>query len=243
MMCLVNAARHPHMSAGVPTGAGAAVLSKDGHAPPESPPARRTGRPSWRDPRFVVGLVIVAVSVLLGARLLAGADDTVTVWSAAGDLAEGSVLEAADLEPSQVRFSSDDLAARYLAATDRPEGMVLLRDVASGELLPRAALGPDAGRDLAELPISLASDAVPAGLRSGELVDVWVTPPAEGAGELRAVRVLEQVRVVAVPLHAGALGPSTTRQVVVGVPGDAEELLATALARLADGAAVIVRRG
>ncbi|HEU4512819.1 MAG TPA: SAF domain-containing protein [Nocardioidaceae bacterium] len=239
----MNAARHPHLSAGTPAGAGAAVLSREGHPVPESPPARRLTRASWRDPRLVVGLVLVAVSVLLGARLLAGADDTVTVWSAAGDLSEGSVVEPKDLETSQVRFTSDDLAARYLSAADRPDGMVLLRDVADGELLPRAALGSGAGQDLAELPIALASDAVPAGLRTGELVDVWVTPPTEGDDERRAVRVLQLVRVVAVPQHASALGPASTRQVVVGVPGEEDDLLARALGQLSEGAAVIVRRG
>lgn len=243
MMWVVNAARHPHMSAGAPTGAGTAVLSKEGSTAPVSPPARRLTRPTWRDPRLVVGLVIVAVSVLLGARLLAGADDTVTVWSAGTDLPEGSVVEPQDLERSQVRFTSDDLAARYLSAADLPRGMVLLRDVAAGELLPRAALGSGTGEQLAELPIALASDAVPAGLRAGELVDVWVTPPAEGELERRAVRVLEQVRVVAAPQSASALGPSSTRQVVVGVPGDEDDLLARALAQLSDGTAVIVRRG
>lgn len=191
----------------------------------------------------MIGLVIVAGSVLLGARLLANADETVTVWAAAGDLTEGTALEPQDLEPSQVRFTSDELAGRYLAAADLPEGMVLVRDVAAGELLPRAALGTGTGEELAELPIALASDAVPAGLRAGEVVDVWVTPPAEGEAERRAERVLQQVRVVAVPQRASALGPSSTRQVVVGVPGDEDDLLARALAQLSDGAAVIVRRG
>jgi hypothetical protein len=191
----------------------------------------------------VVGLVIVAVSVLTGARLLAGADDTVTVWAAGSDLAEGAVLGPQDLVPSSVRFGSEDLSARYLSAADVPEGMVLTRDVAAGELLPRQAVAVGAAEEVAELPIALASDAVPAGLRAGELVDVWVTPPPEADGERRAVRVLEQVRVVAAPQNASALGPSATRQVVVGVPGDRDDLLADALARLADGAAVVVRRG
>lgn len=208
-----------------------------------SPAARRLSKPSWRDPRLVVGLVLVAASVLLGAQLLAGADDTVTVWSAAGDLSEGSVVDARDLQATQVRFTSEALAARYLSAADQPEGMVLLREVAAGELLPRAALGAGPGEELSEVPIALASDAVPAGLRAGEVVDVWVTPPAENDADRRAIQVLRQVRVVAVPQHASALGPSSTRQVVVGVPGDQDDLLARALAQLSDGAAVIVRQG
>ena len=42
--------------------------------------------PGWRDPRLWIGIAIVAVSVVAGARLLAAADDSVTVWAAAADL-------------------------------------------------------------------------------------------------------------------------------------------------------------
>ncbi len=199
-------------------------------------------RPSWRDPRLLVGLVLVAGSVLLGARILGGADDTVSVWSLRADLAEGTPVTVADLEPAQVRFATTRLAGRYLPADAVPEGMVVLRDVSAGELLPRAAVGSGSRERLAELPVSVASDAVPAGLRAGELVDVWVTPAAQGTEQRRAVRVLEQVRVVAAPDSSTTLGPASTRQVVVGVPAD-DQLLAEALAGLADGGAVLVRRG
>ena len=44
-----------------------------------APPVSRAQSPGWRDPRVVVGVVIVAVCVLLGARVLGSADDTVAV--------------------------------------------------------------------------------------------------------------------------------------------------------------------
>lgn len=209
---------------------------------PASPPARRLSRPSWRDPRLLAGLAMVAASVLLGARLLGAADDTVTVWSAAADLPAGTEVAVEDLRPSRVRFATEELAQRYLPADSGLEGLVLLRDVSAGELLPRTSVGTGPAEEVAELPIALASDAVPAGLRAGELVDVWVTPAGESSQDRRAVRVLEQVRVVAAPQQASALGPSATRQVVVGVPGEDEDLLARALAQLSDGTAVLVRR-
>ncbi len=189
-------------------------------------------------------MTIVSVSVLLGARLLATADDTVAVWAARGDLPDGTEVSLADLERQDLRFSSQDLAASYLSADDvLPEGTVLTRDVAGGELLPRGALSTGEGPDLVEVPIALPSEAVPSTLRAGEVVDVWVTPAAEAGPEPRAVRVLQEVRVVAVPRNSSALGPSSTRQVVVGLPAEDESVLGTALARLSTGTAVIVRRG
>lgn len=41
------------------------------------PPATRTGTPGWRDPRLWIGVLVVAASVVLGARIVGGSDDTV----------------------------------------------------------------------------------------------------------------------------------------------------------------------
>lgn len=245
MMSCVNLARNPQAPSGTAAvGVGSVAARDAGSGPPASPAARRLTRPTWRDPRLLVGVVIVAACVLLGAELLAGADDTVPVWSAREDLTAGRTLQPGDLERSELRFTSDALAQRYLSAAEAPSpGLVLLRDVAAGELVPRSAVGTGAADDVAELPIALASDAVPAGLRPGERVDVWVTPPAESGEDRRAVRILEQVPVLAAPKSTTALGPASTRQVVVGVPGEDDSLLARALAQLADGTVVLVRRG
>ena len=43
----------------------------------EVPRATRSRRPGWRNPRLLIGLALVAGSVLVGARLVAAADDTV----------------------------------------------------------------------------------------------------------------------------------------------------------------------
>lgn len=209
-------------------------------------------RRSWRDPRLVVGLVIVSGSVLLGASLFAQSDDTVTVWAARADLPAGAVLEVGDLEPAELRFATASLAERYLAADDVPAGRILLRGVPAGEMVPRSAVGTGEPVDLAELPIGLPAEALPAGLRSGQVVDVWVTP-AGGTGtgaragtatgaERRAVRVLQEVPVLAVSQSGNSLGPAGVRQVVVGVPAADDAVVSRALAGLAEGEAVLVRR-
>jgi hypothetical protein len=244
MSSVIAASRQQQSLSGPPVHGGPDTRGDRVHGVPVSPPAARTPGRSWRDPRLVVGIVIVAVSVLLGSRLLASADDTVAVWSVAGDLPAGSVLSPADLERVDLRFGTPEVAGRYLPADAAlPVGSVLTRDVLAGELLPRAAVGTGEATDVVEVPIAVAAEAVPATLRVGEVVDVWVTP-AGMAGEVsRALRVLDQVRVVAAPRGGSALGPSATRQVVVGLEAEDESRLATALARLSDGTAVIVRRG
>lgn len=191
----------------------------------------------------MVGVLIVAVSVLVGARVLATSDDMSTVWALRADLPAGSAITEADLEPQGVRFSSERQAGAYVSAGDTiPADATLARDLATGELLPRSALTGSVTDELVEVPLAVPSDAVVASLQVGETVDVWVTPPAAQGGAPEAERVLSGVRVVAVPDSATALGPATTRQVVVGVPVTEEDELGGALARLASGTVVVVRR-
>lgn len=188
-------------------------------------------------------MLVVAVSVLAGARLLDSADDTVEVWVLRNDLSAGTPVSTSRLEREEVRFVSARLAARYVSAADPvPPGTILARDVAAGELLPRDALTAGGTGEHLEVPLAAAAHAVPATLRTGETVDVWVAHP-DREGESEAVLVLEAVRVVAVPRDGNALGPASTRQVVVSVPDSETSGLAAALAQLSTGTAVVVRRG
>lgn len=192
---------------------------------PTPPAAARATRPGWRDPRLWIGVAIVAVSVVAGARLLAAADDTVTVWAAADDLARGAAVSAGDLETRQVRFAeAADLDHYYQADDSLPADARLLRGVGRGELLPRAAVGTATDADVLELPIAV--DLVPDSVGSGSVVNVYVRdsvrcPDCAGAA-------LESVTVVDAPAADELTG---VRQLVLAVePGDADrwfDLLAT----------------
>ena len=140
-----------------------------------TPRAQRSRRPGWRNPRLLLGLVLVATSVVVGARLMAAADDTVGVWVLARDLPEGATVGDGDLERRQVRFPDAPTADRYLAAADDlPADATLDRPVAGGELLPRAAIAEETDADLVEVPVSVAVDDLPATVRQGSVVDIWV---------------------------------------------------------------------
>jgi hypothetical protein len=216
-------------------------------AGPASPPALRGPRSRWRDPRLAVGVALVAVSVLAGARLLGGADDTVGVWVTSGALAEGQRVGAADVVRRQVHFEDQAAADHYLSADEAlPAGATLDRGVGPGELLPRAALRAGGVQPVTELPLSVGADAVPGSLRSGSVVDVWVTPRSAAGGaadparrSTRAVLVLDDVPVVSAPRTGTSLGPTATRQVIVGVGADQAARLPASIATLAAGDAVL----
>jgi hypothetical protein len=193
-----------------------------------------------------VGLVLVAGSVVLGARLMSAADDTVGVWVLAKDLPAGATLGTDDLERRQVRFPDAATADRYLASDQQvPDGSVLGRPLGAGELLPRGALASAGRRDLVEVPVSVAADDLPATVRQGSVVDVWVTPKvaATADGSPAATKVLDDVVVVAVPRRSDTLAPQATRQVIVGVPSDRATSLGAALGGMADGRVVVAKVG
>ncbi len=91
---------------------------------PPSPPARRPRRPSWWEPRPVVGVLLIVASVVLGVRVVSAADRSVQVWALARDVAPGTVLVPADLRLARARLF--DSAPRYLAAADSPAGRAVL---------------------------------------------------------------------------------------------------------------------
>jgi hypothetical protein len=210
---------------------------------PGSPAARRLTPARWRDPRLWVGLVLVAASVLVGARLLAAADDTVGVWAVVRDVSAGAPLTPEAMAVRQVRFTDPVTAAGYLPA-DRPvpAGAVAGRDLAAGELVTRAAVGSRGGAAF-EVPVVVDDTGAPGDLRAGDVVDVWVAPPEGVDGAQEATRVLTRVPVVAATRSAGPFGDAATRQVLLGLEADASALLGPVLGQTAAGSVVLVRHG
>jgi hypothetical protein len=193
-----------------------------------SPPSQRISRPGWRDPRLWIGVAIVAACVLLGARVLAAADNTVPVWSASADLEQGDPVGAADLTSRDVRFARPADADRYLsAATPLPADAVLSRDIGAGELLPRSALGAADASWQRTLTFDFTGPGVPAGLARGDRVDVYVTSVAKQKGgrssEAEQARlVLSDVVVTDLDRASDSLAGSGARAVTVGIPAAAD---------------------
>jgi len=205
------------------------------------PRATRAAPPGWRDPRLWVGVAIVAASVLLGARLLSSADDSVAVWAVAGDAAAGTELSADDVVVARVRFAHADDAASYVSASDPiAPGTHLVRDVGAGELLPRSAIGAPEGSGLAELPLDFLDSGVAATLGRGDRVDVFVTSAASDADAagvpLRGVVVLDVIR------GSSSLGSTGGVQVILGVTDDQLAELPLVVQAAASGRVYLVAR-
>lgn len=216
----------------------------------------RAATPGWRDPRLWIGVLIVVVSVVAGSRVLASADDTVAVWSAASDLGAGDRLAADDLVPTRVRFADlGDLDGYFTVDDELPADLELTRGVGAGELLPRAAVGSAGDRETLEVPIAVDSDQVPGSVGSGSVVDVYLVSSSPDtsvsgragaggkAGDRSAEPALSAVSVVEAPALDQGFAATGKRQLVLAVEEEEARRFFALLGSLDNPVITVVRRG
>jgi hypothetical protein len=194
------------------------------------PTAARLHKPSWRDTRLVVGVVLVLLSMAIGAKVIASADDTVPMYAAAASLVPGQPVTQRDVKRVDVQLGSD--RSRYVAADhDIAPDTFALRDVRPGELLPKSALGRSADINLKPVSVPVDSGAA-AQLAVGSIVDVWVNArDISSASEKYGspVKTLEAAPVLRTPeTSSGGLGAASGKTAVqIMVPeGKVQALIA-----------------
>ena len=196
------------------------------------PTAARLRKPSWRDSRLVVGVVLVLLSMAIGAKVIAAADDTVPMYAAAAALVPGQPVTQKDVRRVDVQLDANE--GRYVAADhDIAPDTFALRDVRPGELLPRSALGTKA--DINLKPVSVPVDGgAAAQLAAGSIVDVWVNAKDRSSGADKygnPVKTLEGATVVRTPdTSGGGLGAASgTTAVQIMVPEASVQALIAAI--------------
>ncbi len=191
-----------------------------------APAASRIRAPSWRDSRLLVGVLLVLVSTVAGAVVVARADDRLPVYAASRSVVPGQPLTAADVTVIRARIG--DGAGAYLPADQPlPADAYALREVRRGELIPAASVGGPADVGVQQLSLLVDSTSA-AALGSGSVVDIYVNRPEEGSDGVGVARlrgperVLEGVSVVRVAGEDAVLGSAAdTRAVQVMVPREA----------------------
>lgn len=175
--------------------------------PPGEQARGRTGGKRKRffiDPRFAVGLILIAASVAGVGAIVSGADRSIAVYAARGPLAVGDRIDESDLVSTRVRFASaSDL---YLTPGRLPEeGLLVTRTISAGELVATSAVGTRAGEEVTSVVVdvqgTLAGAIVP-----GAVVDVWAAREGDQAkygapvvlvGNASVVRLIETRSLIA----------------------------------------------
>ena len=153
----------------------------------------------WFDPRFAIGLLLIAASVAGVVWIVGAADSSVEVYAARDSLAVGDSIRSSDLVTTGVRL--DGAGDLYLVPGDVPDdGLVVTRAIARGELVPAAAVGATSGVRLASVVIGVQSELA-ASIAPGSTVDVWSAkqtgtgefePPVVVVPSANVVRLVEQ---------------------------------------------------
>ncbi len=164
----------------------------------------RLRKPSWRDPRLLVGLLLVFASVAAVTALVGNADRTTDVYVVRTEIPVGGPVTAKDLSVVAVRLG--ELEPAYLRVDERiPEAAVAMGVLREGELVARASLGR--ADDLDRKPIGLTiDDPLPAGTVTGSRVDVWVAFEGAGGTVEPPTQLLEAAEISELTVSESALG-------------------------------------
>lgn len=213
------------------------TVSTDTRAAQLPSEAPRLKRPSWKDPRLLIGLLLVLASTAGVIALLESRDTTTEVYSARQDIAVGSALTAEELVAVPVRLG-DSTGAYLLVAEGLPEGAVATRLITQGELVPSAAIGR--ADELDRKPVGLTvEDPLPTGTAAGDRVDVWVSLRTDTNTYEEPRLLLEAAEVAELTVGESALGSSSSTLVQVLVDDAAMPELLNALSNDARIAVVL----
>ena len=113
---------------------------EDGMVPDSSVGAARLKRPSWRDPRLLVGVLLVLVSIAGVVFLVGSADRTTEVYAARDGIAVGERLTPENVVRAKVRLG--DTEQHYITVADGlPQDVVAMQRIGKDQLVPRSSLG------------------------------------------------------------------------------------------------------
>jgi hypothetical protein len=204
-----------------------------------SPRASRLPMPHWLDARMALGLALVLVAVVAGARLFASADHYSHVYLVRHPLVPGERVAPGDLSVGRVRFAGDGRS--YLpVGTHSPVGQLVSRYVAAGEMLPSAALSPNGlPTTVRDVTVPVVPGHLPGDLGHGDLVDVYVTTKGTlGATSGTPHLVLARAVVDADDEQADSIAGQQAVGVVLAVPAEA---VSRTVAAVENGAIDLVR--
>lgn len=174
--------------------------------------ARPRPRAFWSDARFLLGIVLIVVSIAGVWLVVSAARQTVPVFAAARTIVPGEEVAAGDLRVVEVALGQ--VGDAYTSPGTLEGGVVATRTIEAGELVPRSAVGDAARAAVTTVALRSAGD-VPAAVDAGTVVEVWAAPQRE-RGVFDAPRILvPAATVVSVSREDSVIGGAGTALEVV----------------------------
>jgi hypothetical protein len=173
----------------------------------------RLKKPSWKDPKLLVGILLVLASVVGVISLVGAADQTAEAYTAREAIAVGEKVTADKLNRVKVRLG--DAEQHYLTpATGVAEGLVAAQRIGKDQLVPRGSLGQPDGQGRKPVAVTV-EEALPAQAVAGSRVDVWVALPDDRNGFSQPSLLLPGAEIAQVTPGSTALGSARSTVVMV----------------------------
>jgi hypothetical protein len=180
------------------------------------PGSTSTRRRFWVDPRFIIGLVLVAASIAGVGAIVTGSDQTSVVYTARHTLVVGDHLAKTDLVETRVQLGGT--AQLYLVpAAKLNRDLLVTRTILAGELVARSMVGDASGEELTSVVVDVPG-RLAATVGPGSVVDTW-SAAATGPGEYAPPTILvAQASVVRIVEPTGIIAADNGQSVELLVP-------------------------
>ncbi|WP_394938894.1 hypothetical protein [Psychromicrobium sp. YIM B11713] len=184
-----------------------------------SMPDNRLRKPSWKDPRLMIGVLLVLVSVAGAVLLLGSADQTTDAYVSQGNIAVGQKIEQSKLNRVKVRLN-DVQSSYYLANEVIPKDAVAVQYIPQGQLIAKHSV---AQADLlGRKPVAIdLEQELPLSAAAGDRVDIWIAA-ADSSPDAVPKLLLPNTEIAA--LHKGKNGLSGNTPDVLYVLVDDQHL-------------------
>ncbi len=169
--------------------------------------------PSWKDPRLLVGILLVLASVVGVVSLVGSADQTTEVYAARDSIAVGEKLTTDNVVRAKVRLNETE-EHYFTAEAGLPEGLVAVQRIGKNHLVPKESLATVDALDRKPVAVTI-DEALPPQAVPGTRVDVWVALPDARNGFSEPKLLLPGAEIAQVTAGSTALGSSRSTVLMV----------------------------
>ena len=174
----------------------------------------KASRPFWKDPRFLLGLALIAASILANLWLLDAARSGQAIYQSSRPIAQGEPITTDNTTIVQVRPGSD----AYLAQGALHPGALARHSIGNGELIAASAIVYEEDMTKRRLVVTIA-EGLTETINTGDTLELWSVPAPtlSESAEDEGARVIASnaVLVAKLPALAGFANTGSRIEVLV----------------------------
>lgn len=195
----------------------------------QSTEASRIRTPGWRDPRLIVGVILVVLSVTGVVALMQAADSRQGYWAASVDVVPGAHASAEDFHIVQASMSES--SDQYWGAEQQlPPQFLVSSTIRQGELLPTREVAESDPDGRQQVGVRVSED-MPSSVTIGSRADVWVAlAGSDGRGFETPTKMVGNAEVVGLDDNTSAFAAADTTTVYLMLSDEALPLVLDAQA-------------